>query len=100
MKSFVIEKPGKTEKQLEECLAKLEKKYSSQISENNISIKKNGNKYVLHAEVSKFFMNFRIDVNLIISNGSIKLEYDSNVPSKYEKDAMKMIEDEINSECA
>ncbi|MCY7363044.1 MAG: hypothetical protein LH629_13420 [Ignavibacteria bacterium] len=99
MKSITFNKSGKSKEEIMQCLEKLEKKYSDEISENNISIKKNGTEFTLSAVKKILFLTYKIDAKLIISDGLIKLDYESNIPESFEKDAIKMIEDEINTEC-
>jgi len=45
------------------------------------------------------FKKFWINAKILLDDGLITMEYDSNIPDSYENDAIKMIEREINSEC-
>lgn len=99
MKKIVFNRPGKAKSDLINCVEKIEKKYQYKIAENDITIKKDGNAFSLFAVKKILFKKFWINAKILLDDGLLTLEYDSNIPERYEKDAIKMIEKEIDSEC-
>lgn len=99
MKKIVFERPDKTKSDLINCVERIENKYKSKIAENDITIKKDGDTFLLHAVKKILFKKFWINAKILLDDGLITMEYDSNIPESYENDAIKMIEREINSVC-
>lgn len=100
MKQVEFTRPGKTVEDLEKCFEKIEKKYSSKISENDMTIGRNGNVITLSLVKKVLFMNYHLNANIFLDDGMIKIEYESNIPESFEKKAMDMIDKELSSECS
>jgi len=99
MKKIVFEKPGKTKSDLINCVERIEKKFQHEITKNDINIKKEGDTFIVKAVKKKIFIKFWINAKILLDDGLITMEYDSNIPESYKNNAIKMIEKEINSEC-
>ena len=100
MKNLEFERPGKTVEDLEKCFEKIEQKFSSKISENEMTIGRNGNVITLSQVKKVLFMNYHLNANIFLEDGLIKFEYESNIPDSFEKKAMDMIDNELRSECS
>lgn len=100
MKNLEFERPGKTVEDLEKCFEKIEQKFSSKISENEMTIGRNGNVITLSLVKKVLFMNYQLNANIFLEDGLIKFEYESNIPDSFEKKAMDMIDNELRSECS
>lgn len=99
MKTKVFQQKNKSKSDLINCLEKVQRKYQTKIIDNNISIKRNGDTFNIYAVKKFMFMKFWIDANIKLNDGIIAIEYETNIPESKEKDFLKLIEKEINSEC-
>lgn len=98
MKTKIFEQSGKSKSELINILEKVKLKYASKIEKNEISINRYGDTFNIYAVKDYILMKFWVDANIILEDGSITINYKTNIPETKEKDFLKLIEREIISE--
>ena len=99
MAKIEIEKKGKTKEDLLNCMGRMEEKFSKVKEEYNISITRDEDIFYISASKTILFLNFWIKAKVTVQDEKIIIEYETNAPQRYHKEAIDFITKAINEEC-
>ena len=99
MAKIEIEKKGKAKKDLLNCMGRMEEKFSKVKKEYNISITRDEDIFYISASKMILFLNFWIKAKVTVQDEKIIIEYETNAPQRYHKEAIDFITKAINEEC-
>lgn len=89
---IVIDKPGRSKKELLEGLEKLKSDFSSQISQYDIKISPAKDGYNLKVNKKIIFVDFSADINITAEEGKYVINYTTkNIPQGKIDEALVMV---------
>jgi len=100
MEQIEIAKTGKSKEELLNCMERMQGKFGNLKSEYNISINRDDNIFFVSANKKILFLNFWIKAKVTVQSEKIIIEYETNAPQKYHKEAIDFIMKAIEDECA
>ena len=99
MEKIEIVKTGKPKEVLLNCMERMQAKFSNFKNEYNISIKRNDKIFFVSANKMILFLNFRIKAKVTVQDEKIIIEYETNAPQRYHKEAIDFVTKAIKEEC-
>lgn len=95
MRTNRIDFKGITKAELHSKITRLLDKYNGEITENNISVNKNGDTYNISGSIKKFLFSFSIDAEIQLFDNYITVNYDTNIPESLQNTGFEKMETEI-----
>ena len=99
MEKIIFKKEGKSKEELIKCLEQLEAKHAKEISEYNISVKRDNDKIYVSGSRNILFFNFWVNAVLTAEDNMIILEFETNAPKKYFGEAENLFRKLIDDTC-
>lgn len=95
---MTISKPGKSKKDLLDCLEKLKSKFKDEIEQYNVQITPNKDGYKIQGEKKVLFVNFSVNVDIVAKDGEFEIDYETNnVPKSKVNEALEQIKQVLKS---
>lgn len=98
MNSIIIQKTGRTKKDLLNCLELIKNSFANEINDNKVDIKRSEDGYNIHAEKRILLFKFWVDAIINAFDGYFELSWQTNAPEDKVSNALSKIR-EILEKC-
>lgn len=96
MRTKRIDFDGTAKDELHSKITKLLNKHNSEITENNISVSKQGDTYNISGSIKKFLFSFSIEAEIQLFDNYITVNYDTNIPESIQSTGFDKMKTELD----